>query len=80
MRNVQDELNRLAPAAAHGGLGDIIYDLITAVNANITALKAIAAKLDADTGVTDTNYASTNTASLATIKTLVTRAASRDAT
>lgn len=80
MRNVQDELNRLAPAAAHSGLGDIIYDLITAVNANITALKAIAAKLDADAGVTDTNYASLNTNSLATIKTLATRAASRDAT
>lgn len=80
MRNVQDELNRLAPAAAHSGLGDIIYDLITAVNANITALKAIAAKLDADAGVTDTNYASLNTNSLATINTLATRAASRDAT
>ena len=80
MRDVRNELNRLAPAAAHGGLGDILYDLITAVNANTTALKGIAAKLDADAGVTDTNYASLQTNALATIATLVTRAGLKDAT
>lgn len=75
-RNLQDELNRAMPANANVKLGDLLNDLITAVNANTTAIKAVAAKLDADGGVTDTNYASTLTASLAAIKTLVDRAAS----
>lgn len=75
-RNLQDELNRAMPANANAKLGDLLNDLITAVNANTVAVKAIAAKLDADAGVTDTNYASTLTASLAAIKTLVERAAS----
>lgn len=41
--------------------------LLTQQDAIIVALKAIAAKLDADGGVTDTNYASTITASLAAL-------------
>lgn len=48
-RDLQDELNRMAPAAAHAKLGDILNDLITAHN-------ALAAKLDLDATVTDTNY------------------------
>lgn len=75
-RDLQDELNRAMPANANAKLGDLLKDLITAVNANTTAIKAVAAKLDADAGVTDTNYASTLTASLAAIETLVERAAS----
>ena len=75
-RDVVDELNRAMPANANAKVGNLLNDLITAVNANTTAIKAVAAKLDADGGVTDTNYASTLTASLATIKTLVDRAAS----
>lgn len=74
-RNLQDELNRALPANAHAKLGDLLVDLITAVNANTVAVKALAAKLDADEGVTDTNYASTLTASLASISTLAARAA-----
>lgn len=49
IHNLQDELNRMAPAAAHAKLGDIVNDLITKHN-------AVCAKLDADAGVTDTNY------------------------
>lgn len=75
MRNLQDELNRCMPAADHAKLGNLLNDLITAVNANTTAIKAVAAKLDADAGVTDTNYASTITASLAAISTLAARGA-----
>ena len=75
-RNLQDELNRAMPANANAKVGDLLNDLITAVNANTTAIKAVAAKLDADGGVTDTNYASTLTNSLAAIKTLAVRAAS----
>lgn len=49
-RNPKDELNRMAPAAAHAKLGDVLDDLITKHN-------ALCAKLDADAGVTDTDYA-----------------------
>lgn len=49
--NLQDELNRMNPAAGHAKLGDLINELITKHN-------ALAAKLDADAGVTDTNYSS----------------------
>ncbi len=47
---VQSQLNRMNPAAADAKLGDVLNDLITKFNAAL-------AKLDADTGVTDTNYA-----------------------
>ena len=50
-RNLKDELNRMNPAAAHVKLGDVVDELITKHNAAM-------AKLDADAGVTDTNYAS----------------------
>lgn len=47
----QQKLNKITPGAAEVGLGDILNDLITSHN-------ALAAKLDQDAGVTDTNYAS----------------------
>lgn len=50
--NLIDELNRCMPAAAHAKLGDLLQEMITKHN-------ALAAKLDADAGVTDTNYAAT---------------------
>lgn len=50
--NLQDELNRMNPAAGHAKLGDLLVEIITKHN-------ALAAKLDADAGVTDTNYAAT---------------------
>jgi len=50
LRNVQEELNRCMPAAAHAQLGDVLNDLITTHN-------ELLAKLDADAGVTDTDYA-----------------------
>ena len=48
-RNLKDELNRMNPAAAHVKLGDVLHELITKHNAAMV-------KLDADAGVTDTNY------------------------
>ena len=48
--NLQDELNRMNPAAGHAKLGDLLVEIITKHN-------ALAAKLDADAGVTDTTYA-----------------------
>jgi len=50
-RNLKDELNRMNPAAAHVKLGDVVDELIAKHN-------ALLAKLDADAGVTDTNYTS----------------------
>lgn len=47
--NLQDELNRMTPAAGHAKLGDLLVDIITKHN-------ALATKLDADAGVTDVNY------------------------
>lgn len=46
---VQEQLNRSSPAAADAQLGTTLKDLITSLNALLT-------KLDADAGVTDTNY------------------------
>lgn len=50
--NLKDELNRMNPAASHAKLGDLLDEMITKHN-------SLVAKLDADAGVTDTNYAAT---------------------
>lgn len=52
-----DELTRSMPAADRVQLGALLQDLIAAQNAQNTAVTALLAKLDADAGVTDTNYA-----------------------
>ena len=62
---VQQKLNKSTPAAAEAALGDILNDLITAVNALQTDYNTLVTKLNADAGVTDTNYATT-TASVVT--------------
>lgn len=51
-RNLEDMLNRMAPAAAYAKLGTAFNELIKSHNAML-------AKLDADAGVTDTNYVAT---------------------
>lgn len=51
-RNAVDMLNSAMPTADYVKLGTIMDELITKHN-------ALCAKLDADAGVTDTNYAST---------------------
>lgn len=48
-RNLKQELNNMAPATAHAKLGDIVDELIGNFNAVLT-------KLDADAGVTDTDF------------------------
>lgn len=45
------------PANKQAALGDVVADLIAANNALATKFNAVLAKLDADAGVTDTNYA-----------------------
>lgn len=54
--NVEDELNRSMPAAKRGFLGSVIYDLIALSNTQNAVIKALVTKLNADAGVTDTNY------------------------
>lgn len=55
--NHKDRLNRMAPAAARAMLGDWLYDLTDKHN-------KLLAKLDADAGVTDTDYVATLTVKL----------------
>jgi hypothetical protein len=66
-------LNTLTPGAKDAALGTVVALLIDTVNAQVTAINALRAdhntliaKLNADGGVTDTNYAvSTATAQTA---------------
>jgi len=61
--SVKTRINALPPEQSREDLRLLIqaqYDALTAVIASIsTALLALTAKLDADVGVTDVNYAST---------------------
>ena len=58
-QSVKDQLNRCMPAAGKAKLGNVLTDLITQHNALVVKFNALLAKLDADGGVTDTNYAAT---------------------
>jgi hypothetical protein len=68
-----DQINRMLPAARDAQLGAVIGDLVDQLN-NVIAdnvatrakLATLLAKLDADAGVTDVNYASTQTPAAAT--------------
>ena len=60
------DLNRTTPAARDAQMGQVVADLITQVNALVadlaalrTQYNAVMTKLDADAGVTDTNYNAT---------------------
>lgn len=50
--DLQDRLNRMNPTADDIQLGDFLQELVDTI-------QALNAKLDADAGVTDTNYAAT---------------------
>lgn len=76
----QAKLNKVSPGASEVGLGDILNDLITTVNLLVTAVNALAAdhntlraKLNADAGVTDTNYAASTAAAQTAVATLASR-------
>ena len=80
---LQEKLNKLTPAAQKAGMGDVLAELITETNrleTQVAALtskfNAVLAKLDADAGVTDTNYTSLQGASAfsaVTVKSLESR-------
>lgn len=55
--SLQEQLNKSMPVAFDVKLGDTLADLIAAHNALATAFNVLVAKLNADAGVTDTNYA-----------------------
>lgn len=68
-RTRQSKLNTMSPAAADAKLGNVVADLIARVNAAdaqvaalTTKFNAVLTKLDADAGVTDTNYSATQAA------------------
>jgi hypothetical protein len=54
--NIRDELDRSMPAAFKAKLGTTIYALIDLCNKQNAVIKALVAKLNADAGVTDTDY------------------------
>lgn len=57
-RNLVDELNRSMPAAKHAELGTRFNALQEAYNDLAAKFDALTAKLDADSGVNGTDYAS----------------------
>lgn len=69
----QEKLNKASPVNAKAKLGDVVAELVTQLNAVTTSYNALLVKLDADVGVTDTNYSSTRAVSATAIKGLETR-------
>lgn len=66
----QTNVNRMTPAAKKAGLGDAVAELIDQVNKLTVGHNAMAAKLDLDAGVTDTNFAALTGVTATTILTL----------
>lgn len=69
----QEMVNKAMPANAKVKAGDVMAELIAQVNALTTKHNALLAKLDADAGVTDTNYAATNAVTATAIASLEAR-------
>lgn len=69
----QTQLNHSMPVAAKVKLGDVLADLIAAHNDLKAQYLALVAKLDADAGVTDTNYAATVSPTLGSVADLESR-------
>lgn len=55
----QDRLNRRDPTARDVREGDLLAEMIDQHNVLVGKYNALLAKLDADAGITDTNYAAT---------------------
>lgn len=79
VRNLQDKLNRMNPAASESGLGNVLEEILEAYNDLAGKYNQLLAKLDTDftaqnAGVTgstlDTNYAASLSAADATLLTL----------
>lgn len=69
----QEKINKASPANAKAKLGDVVAELVAQVNTLTTSYNALLAKMDADVGVTDTNYTSTRAVPATAIKGLETR-------
>lgn len=66
----RQKLNRTTPAAADVKLGDLLVDVVTQLNALRADVTTLQAKLNADAGVTDTNYGAVDTSVAAGITTV----------
>ena len=53
----QEKVNKSSPAMSKAKLGDVVAELVTQVNILTAAQNVLVAKLNADAGVTDVNYA-----------------------
>ncbi len=60
-------LNRATPGLNRVKLGDVMSDMIAEHNALVTKYNALLAKLDADAGITDTDYVATVAATSVTL-------------
>lgn len=69
----QEKINKASPANAKAKLGDAVAELVAQMNTLTTNYNALLAKLDADAGVTDTNYVATRAVPATAIKGLETR-------
>lgn len=69
----QETINKSMPALYRAKLGDAVAELIAQVNNLTIGHNALAAKLDLDLGVNDTNYASLTGVSASTVKDLESR-------
>lgn len=69
----QEKVNKSSPALSKAKLGDVVAELVAQVNALTVASNARGTKLDADAGVTDTNYAALTSVPATPIKSLEAR-------
>lgn len=53
----QEKVNKASPALSKAKLGDLVAELTAQVNILTAAYNVLVAKLNADAGVTDVNYA-----------------------
>lgn len=53
----QEKVNKSSPAMSKAKVGDVVAELVAQVNILTSAHNTLVAKLNADAGVTDTNYA-----------------------
>ncbi len=56
---VVERLSQISPEFRRTGLAKTIGQAFDGANATVASFKLLTAKLDADTGITDTNYAAT---------------------
>lgn len=64
----QEKVNKSSPAANKAKLGDAVAELIAQVNILTAAHNTMVAKMNADAGITDTNYATVAATPIASLE------------